>query len=133
MIEPRVFRPGDIIVRLVAFGLIAESMFGALRMATLISKLGTYDSVAVTLILLRGLLGALQFAGGWLLASRRLQGFVLSQWAFAAAAILTPFDVGMGLAPTDVYRWLRWQVTIGYEVYALVAIVVIRSASRRET
>src|SRR5436190_24103729 len=100
VMERRVFRAGDILVRLVAFALIAESMFGALRMATLISQLGTYDWVAVALILLRGMLGALQFAGGWLLASRRPQGFVLSSWAFAAAALITPFDVGMGLAPT---------------------------------
>jgi len=115
-----------LITRLLAFALIAEAMFGALRTAGLISQLGVYDPVAVALIILRGLLGALQFVGGWLLASRRPQGFGLSRWAFAAAAIVTLFDVGMGLAPTSIYPWLRRQVTIGYAVYAIAAIVFLR-------
>jgi hypothetical protein len=118
-----------ILKRLIASALIAESMFGALRVADLISRLGTYDSIAVTLILARGLLCALQFTGGWQLASRRPQGVTLAQWAFAGAALITPFDVGMGLAPTPIYAWLRWQVTIGYEIYAIVAIVLLRVAT----
>ena len=105
-------------------------MFGALRVADLISRLGTYDPIAVALILARGLLCALQFVGGWLLANRRPQGFALAQLAFAGAALITPFDVGMGLAPTPVYAWLRWQVTIGYEVYAIGALLFLHWHSR---
>jgi hypothetical protein len=115
-----------LIVRLLAFALIAEALFGGLHVADLISRLGGYDPVAVTLILARGLLGALQFMGGWLLASRRPQGFTIAQWAFAGAAVITPFDVGMGLAPTIVYPWLRWQVTIAYDLYAIAALVFLR-------
>ena len=118
------------IVRLLAFALIAEALFGGLRVAELISRLGGYDPVAVTLISCAGLLGALQFMGGWLLASRRPQGFSLAQWAFAGAALITPFDVGMGLAPTSVYPWLRWQVTIAYDVYAIAALLYLRWAAR---
>ena len=106
-------------------------MFGALRTADLISRLGTYDAVAVALILLRGALGALQFIGGWLLASRRPQGYLLAQWAFAAAALTTPFDVGMGLAPTSVYPWLRLQVTIAYALYATAAILFLQRVKGR--
>jgi hypothetical protein len=106
-------------------------MFGALRVANLISQLGGYDAVAVSLILARGLLGALQFTGGWLLASRRPQGFVLAQWAFVGAALLTPLDVGMGLAPTSVYPWLRWRVTMAYDLYAIGAALLVRRAARR--
>ena len=120
----------SVVTRLLASALIAESMFGALRVANLISQLGTYDSIAVTLILARGLLCALQFTGGWLLASRRPQGFALAPWAFVGAALITPFDVGMGLAPTPVYPWLRWQVTIGYEIYAILALLFLRARSR---
>ena len=105
-------------------------MFGALRVAELISRLGAYDPIAVALILTRGVLCAVQFIGGWLLASRRPQGFVISQWAFAGAAFITPFDVGMGLAPTPVYAWLRWQVTIAYDVYAIAALLFLRSRWR---
>jgi len=119
-----------VIVRLLAFALIAESLFGGLRVAELISQLGGYDGVAVTLIVLRGLLGALQFMGGWLLASRRPQGLSIAGWAFAGAALITPFDVGMGLAPTSVYPWLRWQVTIAYDVYAVAALIYLRWQTR---
>ena len=119
------------IVRLLAFALIAEALFGALHVADLISRLGGYDPVAVTLILTRGLLGALQFIGGWLLANRRPQGFTLAQWAFAGAALITPFDVGMGLAPTIVYPWLRWQVAIGYDAYAIAALLYLRWPAHR--
>jgi hypothetical protein len=54
------------IVRLIAFALIFEAMFAGLYVANTIGQLGIYDAVAVTLIVARGLLGALQFAGGWL-------------------------------------------------------------------
>jgi hypothetical protein len=110
-----------IVTRLLASLLIAESMFGALRVAGLVSRLGGYDAVAVILILARGLLCALQFVSGWLLANRRPQGFALAPWAFVAAALLTPLDVGLGLAPTDIYPWLRWRVTLGYDAYAIAA------------
>jgi len=113
-----------------ASALIAEAMFGGLRTAELISRLGGYDAVAVALIVARGLLGALQFIGGWLLATRRPQGFGLSQWAFAGAALITPFDVGLGLAPTSIYPWLRWQFTIAYDVYAIAALLYLRRQER---
>ena len=108
-----------IVTRLLATLLIAESMFGGLRVAGLVSRLSGYDEVAVALIVARGFLGTLQFVGGWLLANRRPQAFVLAPWALVGGAILTPLDVGLGLAPTDVYPWLRWQVTLGYDIYAL--------------
>ena len=62
------------LVRLIAFVLIAESMLTAVRVAQLVSQIGVYDGIAVTLIVLRGLLAAVQFMGGWLIAQRRPQG-----------------------------------------------------------
>jgi hypothetical protein len=112
--------------RLLASCLIAESMFGALRVAGLVPRLGAYDAVAVALILARALIGPLQFVSGWLLATRRPQGFALAPWAFVTSAALTPFDVGMGLAPTDIYPWLRWQVTLAYLIYAIGAAAIVR-------
>jgi hypothetical protein len=121
-----------VITRLLASLLIAESMFGGLRVAGLIPRLEGYDAVAVALILARGLLHALQFVSGWLLASRRPQGLALAPWAFLAAAILTLFDVGLGLAPTSIYPWMRWRVTAAYAVYAIAAAIFLwRRSSRR--
>jgi hypothetical protein len=114
------------LARLLAFLLIAESMLGGLRIAGLLPQLAGHDAVAIILILLRGLLGALQFAGGWMIATRRPTGPAIAQWAFLGGAILTPFDVGLGLAPTPIYAWLRWQVTAAYCVYAVGAAVFLR-------
>jgi hypothetical protein len=116
----------SLLVRLLASLLIAESMFGGLRVAGLIPRLSGYDAVAVALILARGLLYALQFISGWLLANRRPQGFALAPWALVVSALLTPLDVGLSLAPTGVYPWLRWQVTAGYGLYAIAAAAFVR-------
>ena len=116
-------------VRLLASLLIAESLFSGVRVAGLLPRLSGYDEVAVALILARGGLGALQFMGGWVLAIRRPQGVVIAQWAFVGGAILTPFDVGLGLAPTSVYPWLGWEVTAAYVLYAVAAAVYLRRRS----
>jgi hypothetical protein len=115
-----------LLVRLLAFLLIAEAMFGALRVANLLPRLAAYDAIALVLIVARGLIGALQIAAGWMIATHRPQGRTLGQAALAAAALITVFDVGFGLAPTDVYAWLRWQVTAAYGAYAAAAIALLR-------
>ena len=112
--------------RLIAFLLIAEALTGALRVAGLLPRLGGYDAVAVALILARGGLGVLQFTGGWLIATHRPQGRVIAGWALIGGAVLTPVDVGLGLAPTSIYPWYRWRFTIAYVAYALLAWRLIR-------
>jgi hypothetical protein len=114
-----------LVVRVIAFLLIAESMFGALRLSVLLAQLGIYDAVAIALILGRGALGVLQFTGGWLLANHRPAGVVFARWALAGGAVLTIFDVGLQLAPTSIYHWYRWQVTIAYAIYAAGAILCL--------
>jgi len=116
--------------RIVAFLLIAESLFGALYVSSVLSSLAAYDAVAVALIVARGLLGALQFAAGWTLANRRPVASVLAPASLLAGAILTMLIVGFNLAPTDFYYWYRWQITAAYWSYAAAAIAVIRIAYR---
>ena len=110
-----------VFIRLLAFLLIADSMFGALYVSGLLSQLGGYDWIAVALILARGMIGALQFIGGWLLANRRPTGFALARWGLIAGAIHTILALGLNLAPTNIYYWYRWHVTAGYCVYAGIA------------
>ena len=119
----------SLLVRLIAFALIFEAMFAGLYIANAVPQIGIYDAIAVTLILARGLIGAVQFAGGWLLANRRPQGVVLAQWGLAGGAIVTILGVGFDLAPTSIYHWLRWQATGVYVVYAVAAIAVLRRGS----
>lgn len=121
-----------VLSRLIAFLLIAESLFGALRFAELLSQLRIYDAVAIALILARGLLGALQFVGGWQLANRRPAGPALARAALISGAVLTILDVGLNLAPTGIYYWYRWHVTAAYFVYAIVAAVTVSVSEARE-
>jgi hypothetical protein len=113
------------VVRLVAFALIAEAMFGALRLSSVLPQIGIYDPVAIALIVARGFLGALQFTGGWLLSSRRPAGPAIARAALIAGAIVTVLDVGFDLAPTSIYHWYRWQVTAAYAAYAAVGVWVL--------
>ena len=118
--------------RLIAFLLILEAMLGGLNAASLLSSIGGYDGIARALILGRGLLGALQFVGGWQLANRRPQGYVISRWALVAGAALTPLDVGLNLAPSPVYPWWRWQATTAYAIYAAGGcLLLLRAEARR--
>lgn len=115
-----------VIRRAVAFLLIAESLLTAARMASMLSVLAVYDGVALLLIVLRALLTPLQFAGGWFAASRRPQGPPLARAALGLGAVLTLFDVGLGLAPSPIYPWWRWQATLAYAIYALIGVLVMR-------
>jgi hypothetical protein len=117
-------------VSFISLCLLLESAFNALHVAALLSVIGGYDPVAKLLIAARGLVGALQFAGGWTLAARRPAGPVLARTALLVAAVITTLDVGFDLAPMDVYPWWRWQVTAAYWIYAMVAIVVLSRRSR---
>jgi len=120
------------IIRLVAFALIFEAMFAGLYVANLVGQLGIYDGFAVALIIARGLVGAVQFSGGWLLATHRPAGPALAQWGLAGGAVLTLLGVGFDLAPTSIYHWLRWQATGAYVVYAIGAIAILGRRQRNE-
>jgi len=115
-----------VLVRLIAFALIFEAMFAGLYVANLIPQIGIYHAIAIALIVARGLLGAVQFVGGWLIATHRPQGATLAQWGLAGGAIVTILGVGFDLAPSSIYHWLRWQATGVYCVYAIGAIVILR-------
>lgn len=119
-------------MRLVLAGLlILESLVTAMRVADLLAALPGHDAVAVALILARGLCGAIQFTGGWLLTTRRPAASVIAGWALILTAALTTLDVGLQLAPSSIYPWWRWQVVCGYWVYALVANWYLRTQRTR--
>ena len=99
---------------------IAESFLAALYLSQLISALPGHDASVIAVILARGLVGALQFTAGWLLAARRATGLVVARWAIVCAVTWELLAVGFNLAPTSVYPWFRWQVTGAYALYAAV-------------
>ena len=73
-------------IRVIAFLLLAESLLTASRLTALLPSIAVYDGVALLLIVLRGLLAPLQFAGGWFVASKRPQGRPLAVAALAVGA-----------------------------------------------
>ena len=121
-----------VISRVIAFLLIAESLFGALYVSSLIASVGSYDGVAIALILTRGLLGALQFIAGWQLANRGPAGSVLARFALVAGAVHVVLSLGFNLAPTDIYYWYRWHVTTAYCAYALGGVAWLSRRSAAE-
>ena len=121
-----------VISRVIALLLIAESLVGALNFTQLISQIGIYAPLTIALILLRAVVNAFLFVGGWTLANRRPQGPALARYALIASAVLTLFDVGLNLAPTMVYPWWRWQVTAAYLVYAAACIGILKYAAPNE-
>jgi len=120
-----------VISRLIAFCLIAESLFGALNFTQLISQIGIYTPLTIALILLRGVVNAFLFVGGWTLANKRPQGPALARAALLTSAVLTVFDVGLNLAPTMTYPWWRWQVTAGYGIYVVICIFALKGTGYR--
>jgi len=120
-----------VISRVIAFLLIAESLVGALNFTQLISQIGIYTPLTIALILLRAVVNAFLFAGGWTLANRRPQGPALARYALIASAVLTFLDVGLNLAPTMIYSWWRWQVTGGYLIYAATCIGALKYTTYR--
>jgi hypothetical protein len=123
----RVWRAlAGVIRRLVSYALIFESFLAVAYLSQLISALPGHDAPVVVLVVIRGLVGALQFAAGWMLLSGRPPGVPLARMAFVTSAVLTTLEVGFNLAPTRVYPWWRWQFTAAYWVYALLALLVLR-------
>ncbi len=120
-----------VISRVIAFLLIAESLVGALNFTQLISQIGIYTPLTIALILLRAVVNAFLFVGGWTLANRRPQGPALARYALVSSAVLTLFDVGLNLAPTMVYPWWRWQLTAGYGMYAATCIWALKNTEYR--
>jgi hypothetical protein len=112
--------------RVIAFVLIAESLFGALYVSNLVPYIASYDIVTAVLIMARGVLGALQFTGGWLLANRRPAGRAIARWALVGGALFMILAVGFNLAPTSIYYWYRWHVTAVYAFYAIAATILLQ-------
>ena len=117
--------------RLLSALFLFESLLAALYLSQLISALPAHDAGVIVVILLRGVVGALQFTAGWLLAERRPMGVVVARWAVVCAAIWVLVAVGFNRAPTDVYPWWRWQATVGYGLYAGFVLLLVNRLSKR--
>ncbi len=106
---------------ILAILLILEALFTGLWVAGLLPTFAVYDWLAIATVVLRGLVGACQFASGWLLLRRLPPADRLAETAFVASAALMTVEVGFGVAPSSLFPEFRWPVVGAYWLYALLA------------
>jgi hypothetical protein len=116
----------------IAILLIGESLLTGTWIAGRVSVLAAYPLVVVGLVLLRGLVGAWQFAGGYVLLVRRAHpaGAELAAWSLIASAALLTIEIGAGLSPSSLFPSYRWPVIGAYWAYAIAAWSWIRRRGR---
>ncbi len=119
------------LVRMLAALLFLESLAGVFYLSGLISALPGHDASVIGLVILRGVVGALQFAGAWMLFARRPPGVPIARAALVGSMVWTLLAVGFNLAPTGVYPWWRWQFTAAYGFYVLAALGALAIERRK--
>jgi len=107
--------------RLLGLLLVAEGVSTAVWLAQLLPTLGWRDRSSVALMAARAVVGAMQLTSGWWVSTRRPPGAVLARWALVLSAVLTTFEFGARLTPTDLDPTYRWPLVWAYWVYALGA------------
>jgi len=118
-----------LVIRLLAFLLIAEGVSTLFWLVMLLPSLGWRDRASVAVIVLRGLIGALQLVSGWGLASRTASAPALARFALGISAALLVIEIGFRVSPSNLDPTYRWPLVLAYAVYALVAIFVLRPKS----
>jgi hypothetical protein len=119
------------VARIVAAFLFLESLAGVFYVSRLVSALPGHDAPVIGLIVLRGVVSALQFAGAWMLFARRPPGVPIARAALLGSLVWTLLAVGFNLAPTGVYPWWRWQFSAVYVLYVAAALGALRRVSSR--
>jgi hypothetical protein len=107
----------------IAILLIGEGLLTGTWIAGRLPALAAYPLVVIGLVLVRGLVGAWQFAGGYLLLLRRGHpaGAVLAAWSLIASAALLTIELGAQLSPSSLFPSYRWPVLGAYWAYAIAA------------
>jgi hypothetical protein len=117
-------RAGTTVLRVViAILLIGESLLTGTWIAARLPVLAAYPITVVGLVVLRGLVGAWQFAGGYALIVRRGHpaGVEIAAWSLIASAVLLTIELGAGLSPSSLFPSYRWPVIGAYWAYAVAA------------
>jgi len=106
---------------LIALLLIVEGLSTGLWVARVVTAEGAFGPTATVLMVLRGLVGAVQLTGGVFLLAGRRASMRLSQFALIASALLTTLEIGLRLTPNNLVPSLRWPLVAAYWIYAVGA------------
>jgi hypothetical protein len=116
-------------LRLLAAGLLFfDALSAALGVAASVSALAVAGLPVVAMIALRGLSGALESMGGWLLLQRSQAARPIALSGTFLAALYATFGIGARLAPTNLDPAFRLPVVFGYWAYALTMFAMLRRA-----
>jgi hypothetical protein len=110
---------------LIAFLLVIEGLSTGWWLARILPSIQGYDRAAMILVAARVAIGSMQLMGGVFLMSRRLAAATLARFALLASAMLTTFEIGARMVPTNLDPTFRWPLVLAYWVYALTASIYI--------
>ncbi len=80
----------------------------------------------IAMVGLRGLSGALEATGGWLLLQQNPAAHAIARSGVLLAAIYATLGIGARLAPTNLDPAFRMPVVFGYWAYALIMFGLLR-------
>jgi hypothetical protein len=113
-------------MRVLALLLIAEGVWTLVWLTQLLSSLGWRDKSSVALILVRGVVGALELAIGSGVSSRRASAMSLARWVLPFSAVLLTIELGANMTPTSLDPTYRWPVVIAYWLYVTAVVWFLR-------
>ena len=103
-----------------------EGLGSGVRFTQVVPLFAAYRPLTIGMLVLRALVGVLQFAGGWTLNGRRPVGRAIARSSLVASAVLTTLELGFRLAPTSLFPSYRWPVVAIYWLYALAGVWILR-------
>jgi hypothetical protein len=110
----------------VALLLVLEGLGSGTLLISQISTYGVYDGPTLAVLAVRGALGILQFAAGWLIVRRLPIAAGFASIVLVASAALRTAELGFGAAPTNIFPTYRWPIAAAYWAYAITCILVLR-------
>ncbi len=106
--------------------LLFDGLSSAVGVASALPTLAAQGPAALGAIALRGLVGAFEATGGYLLLARNPSAAPIARVGVILAAVYATIGIGARLAPTNLDPAFRHPVVVGYWAYALIMLSLLR-------
>jgi hypothetical protein len=116
----------DLMRILIGVLLALEGLSTGVATISRVQSFAVYPAAIDALFALRGVVGVLQFASGWMLVRNAGPGRPFARVALLASACLLTLELGFALAPTSVFPTFRWPVVVAYWIYAIASTLLLR-------
>jgi hypothetical protein len=119
-------------LRLLAAGLLfIDAVSAAVGVAGIVGSLSIQGPAALLMIAVRGLSGALEATGSWLLLQQNPAAPAIARSGVLVAAVYATLGIAFRLAPTNLDPSLRLPVVLAYWTYALMILGLLRRIAVR--